>query len=353
MIRNKYLFSAALAAAALLAPMPLLAVQVVQKGSEAQRLVQDDGYIIFIHADGWDEFSESRCQQLVADAAIRKAAGKAMLMLLPYPECADGARWQKQQEYLGGLKVPTPSSFPALIFLDREGCHYATLKGRVVANGSVAELSELVADRLSKGRERRRLLADAEQTPGSTRAGRLFSAYQIDGLTWMSKETTAAIRKADPNNETGVITALDFDAYGFASNIAKNGVAAGKAEVDKMLDNPAYTPRQKQQICPAARRGVRLSESCANGFQACAMSGAGIPPACRLNARPLRWRANCPSARRAPTPCALPTAGAEWRSWYTGVSSMMVSTRWRKTFTGVLPGMSIGRMSTRSPCPGC
>ncbi len=265
MTKIKLLFSAAFAAAVMLAPMPLQAARVAQNGAEAQKLVQDDGYIIFIYADGWDEFSEARCRQLMADAAIRKAAGKAVFMPLAYPECADEARWQKQREYLGGLRMPTPSSFPALIFLDRDSRHYATLKGREVSRGTTAELAELVADRLSKGRERRRLLAEAEQTPGPARALLLFKAYQIDGLSWMDKDVQAAIRKADPNNETGVITALNFNAYGFANNIAKNGVAAGKAEVDKMLANPVYTPRQKQQMCAAAigmlRRQGGLAEA--------------------------------------------------------------------------------------------
>ncbi len=264
-IMKTFLFSLFLVSVALLAPMPLQAVAQAQTGAKAKALVKDDGYIIFAYAEGWDAFSEARCKKLMEASAIRKAAGQAVFMPLPIPEQPDEARRKKQEELLGGLKVPGVRSYPALILIDKDGWHYATLMGREVSRGSMAEVAALVADRMKKGKERRRLVAQVEQLEGTARAVPMFKAYQIDGLTWMDKGTVAALRRLDPNNETGVISALDFNGYGFANNIAKNGIQAGMEQVDKMLENPAYTPRQKQQMCAAAigmlRRQGGLAEA--------------------------------------------------------------------------------------------
>ncbi len=246
-------FSALMAGLTLSAALPLQAVQVAQNGTEAKTLVQDDGYIIFAYADGWDVYSRKRCEALMADKTIRRAAGEAVLMAYPIPEGADEAGRKQQEALRGELKIPGCRSYPALIFIDRNGWHYATLMGREVTRGSAKELAALITDRLKKGRERRRIEAEAFSSQDAPTCARLrFEAHHIDGLTGMDKFTRNDIRSGDPKDSTGVIRATDFNAHGFAGNIGRNGVDAGLAEVDRMLEDPAYMPRQKQQMCAAA-----------------------------------------------------------------------------------------------------
>ncbi len=265
---NKLIFSAMLGATALLAPLSLPAATVAANGTEAKKLVKDDGYIIFAYADGWDEYSKKRCERLMADKLIRKAARQAVLMPFPIPEKPDEARQKKQGELRGELNIPGSHSYPALIFIDKDGWHYATLIGREVARGSSKELAALITDRMEKGRQRRRMDAEASSTTDRTKRSRLrFDAHHIDGLTGMDKWTRQDIRDGDPKDTTGVIRATDFNAHGFANNIGKDGIKAGMERVDKMLADPAYTPRQKQQMCAAAlgmlRRDGSITEAAA------------------------------------------------------------------------------------------
>ncbi len=230
-----------------------LAAQLAANGSEAKKLVTDDGYLIFCYPEGWDDYGKKRCEALVADKAILRAAGNAVLMLYPVPEAPDEAQRRMLDERRGELKIPGAWSYPALIFIDGNGWHYATLIGRELARGSAKELAALIRERMEKGKKRRSMEAEAFRSSDPTKRARLrYDAHNIEGLSGMDKGTREAIRSGDPNDTTGVIRSMDFNAYGFACNIAKNGVEAGIAEVNKRLADPAYTPRQKQQMCAAA-----------------------------------------------------------------------------------------------------
>ncbi len=234
------------------AAMPLQAVQVAANAAEAKKLVKEDGYIIFSYAEGWDEYSKQRCEALMADKEIRRAAGDAVLMLNPIAEAPDEARATAIRELREGLNIPGAWSYPALIFISKEGWHYATVNGSVVARGKSRELAAIITDRMEKGQKRRRMDAEAFKVGGPSMARLRFDAHQIDGLSGMDKGTRAAIRAADPQDTTGVIRATNFDAYGFATRLGNNGVESGLRQVDAMLTDTAYTPRQKQQMCAAA-----------------------------------------------------------------------------------------------------
>ncbi len=239
--------------AALLAPLPTQAAMVASNGTQAQKLVEEDGYIIFAYADGWDEYSKSRCEALIKNDAIRKAAGDAVLMPLPIPEQPDEKRRKKQDELRGGLNVPGCMSYPALIMLDSKGQYYASIEGGPVARGKASDLAELIAKRMAAGKKRARLIAESEDASldGPARARKLFAAYQLEGLSWAGKGFAERLRKLDPKDEAGTVRATNFNGHGFAGKVSGMGVAEGMAEVDKMLKDPAYTPRQKQLMCAA------------------------------------------------------------------------------------------------------
>ncbi len=266
-MRTQSILIPLLAAATLLAPLPLPASQLVFKGADAKQRVKDDGYLIFAYADGWDEFSKERCDKLAHDNAIRKAAGEAVIMPLGIPERPNEARKQKQQETLGGLNVPGARSYPAIIMLDKDGNHYATLIGTEISRGSAKEVAKLITEHMEKGKLRRKLIAESEDASkdGPTRARKLAAAYRIDGLSWAGKGFADRLKKLDPKDEAGMVRAWNFNAYGFPHELNKMSLADAMAEVDKRLADPAYSNRQKQQMCAALlgtmRRRAGLPEA--------------------------------------------------------------------------------------------
>ncbi len=249
---KSFLLPALIGTCALTCTLPLPAAQQAPNYAAAKALVADDGYIIFAYADGWDKFSQKRCQKLIEHSAILKAAGNAVLMPLPIPEYTTEETKKAMEEHCGELKVPGANSYPALIFMDAKGKHYATLYGKDVTRGKVSRVAEMVADTLEKGKKRRDLLRRAEAAPGPEKARLTFEAYQIDGLTWYGKGFSEHIAKLDPQDASGANHAAKYNHYGLLDTLNKEPIDKGLAEVDKMLADPAYTPVQKQQMCVAA-----------------------------------------------------------------------------------------------------
>ncbi len=251
---KRIILPAILGATAILCPLPSSAATQVATYAEAEAkgLINDDGIILVAYADGWDKFSKKRCEKLLASEAIRKAAGNAVLLPLPIPAYTTEETRKQQEQLCGKLKVPGANSYPALIMLDREGRHYATLYGKEVARGKLSAVAGLLADRMAKGRERTRLLAAADKASGPEKAKFTYDAYQIEGLTGFGKGFGGHIAKMDPNDATGTKRAANFDHYGFVNAFEKMAPAELPAEVDKLLADPAYSNRQKQQICVAA-----------------------------------------------------------------------------------------------------
>ncbi len=250
----KYIILPALfAAAAMHGALPASAATLATTHAEAQArgLINDDGYVIFAYADGWDKFSKKRCEKLMAAAEIRKAAGNAVLMPWPVPEYTTDETRQAANERRGSLNIPGSHSYPALLLLDRKGRHYATIAGTPMARGKVSEVAELLADRMARGKKRFDLLARAEQTPGPEKAKLTLEAYQIDGLTGFGKGFNNHIAKMDPNDTTGAKRAANYNHYGLLDKLGKMPAKEAVAEVEKLLEDPAYSNRQKQQMCVA------------------------------------------------------------------------------------------------------
>ncbi len=248
------LLPALFGAAALVGTLPLSAATQVATYAEAEAkgLLNDDGIIFFAYADGWDNFSKKRCEKLMASEAILKAAGKAVLLPVPIPEYWS-EECQKQREAIcGKIGVPGSGSYPAIIMVTREGKHYATLYGKDVARGKVSTVAKLIADRMAKGKKRAGLLAAAENCQGPEKAKMIFDAYQLEGLTGFGKGFAGHIAKFDPQNSTGAPRGANFFLYGFMDLLYALASPELVKLVDRHLADPAYTDRQRQQICVAA-----------------------------------------------------------------------------------------------------
>ncbi len=249
---KKTFILSSLAVLSMLSALPGGAAQRVKDYEAAQALVTDDGYIIFAYADGWDKFSKKLCEELLADEAILKAAGSAALLPVGIPEQPNDIRQQELKKLCGKLNLPGVHSYPALIFYDKQHRHYATLSGEDVSRTEADELARLITARMQACKERLRLLEESDKAQGPQKAALLMKAYRINGLTGADKKTLQNIRKLDGKDTTGIIRSLNFNPYGFATELDKKGVKKGIELVNNMLKDDAYTDRQKQQICAAA-----------------------------------------------------------------------------------------------------
>ncbi len=264
MFRN-ILISSALASAALLAALPLTAATVVPSYNAVvgKNILTDDGIIVVAYPDGWNRYSEKRAKALIASATIRKAAGNAVLIPLPVADYTTEASKKAKADICGKLNVPGARSYPAFILMDREGKHYATLCGTTVVRGTDKEIADKLTELMAKGRERRRLLTQAEQTEGPQKARLVFDAYQIEGLSGWGKGFNGHIAKLDPEDKTGAKRAANYDHYGLLDKLGKLPPAEAMAEVDKLLADSAYTNGQKQQMCMAILGVLRRNGSVA------------------------------------------------------------------------------------------
>ncbi len=253
------LLPALLGAAALLSPLPLPAATQVASvpEAEAKGLLNDDGIIFFAYADGWEKRSKKRCEKLMASEAVRKAAGNAVLVPVPIPEYWSDECQKQREAICGKIGLPGSGSYPALIMVTRDGKHYATLYGKEIARGKIATVAKLVADRMKKGRERARLLAAAESATGPEKAKYTFDAYQLDGLTGFGRNFANHIAGMDPKDSTGAPRAAAYNHHGLMNQLNDLPTPELTNLVDKHLADPAYTDRQKQQICVAAVGALR------------------------------------------------------------------------------------------------
>ncbi len=262
------IFPTLIGAAALLGSLPSSAATQVASYPEAkaQNLISEDGIIVVAYADGWDKFSKKRAEKLLASEVIQKAAGKAVLLPLPIPAYTTRESKEQAATICGELQVPGANSYPALILLDAKGKHYATLCGREVARGKVSEVASLLTDRMAKGRKRAELLAAADAAKGPEKAKLTFDAYQMEGLSGFGKGFGSHIAKLDPQDATGAKRAANYDHYGLLGELGKMSPADIATRVDALLDDNAYTNRQKQRMCVAAI-GVLRRNAGAEGME--------------------------------------------------------------------------------------
>ncbi len=277
---NKYVFLAGLATLSLYGTLPATAAKQVATYAEAKPHIGADGFILFAYADGWDAFSKQRCEKLMADPVIQKAAGGALLIPMPIPEQPDEARKKQQEERLAGLSLPGSHSYPALFFYNNKSQHYATLMGSEVARGEAQPLARLISTRLEAGHKRERLLAEAEKLQGPAKAAKLVKAYQVEGLNWPGKWVANELAKLDPDDRSGARRSWNFSGHGFTGKISGMELKEALAEVDKILKDNAYTDRQKQQACAAALGVLRRKggNDCAAEFKRYARSMAMYGP---------------------------------------------------------------------------
>lgn len=252
-------FSLLLACALLTLPVSTtLAAQQFSSYEEATKRVTEDGYILFIHPEGWDRYGEKLCKKLVADEGLRKAAGNAALILAPIYQNRTDKTNAKAKQVMGALGYPGDMgdiSYPALIFYDKNGRQYAALHGEALVDASAKEVAKLVKQKMEARKKQQALLDEAAKTTDSAQKARLvFDTTRVSGVEWPNgvKET---LRNADPEDKQGYRAALDFG-FGIQANESLDSILK---RLDTALENEKLAAWQKQRACAVVIGHIRRS----------------------------------------------------------------------------------------------
>lgn len=252
----KKTFYLALFALGLLGTTPLHAAKVYKTQPEAAEAVTDDGYILAVHAEGWDRFSKAMCKKLIEDPKILEAAGEAAIILTPFYQYAGPEERSKQAEVWGALREPRANSmetYPCLLMYDKNGFLYGRVQGTLLYKGSMEEIAAEVKAKREAKHQQEALMQQADAASGVERAKLIAQACEIKGIERPDNYRNL-VRDADPNDESGMVKRLHFDPWAFAQKYCgkkKDGGLELSVEetvriMQEHLKDPAYSDEQKQ-----------------------------------------------------------------------------------------------------------
>lgn len=235
---------------------PLHAARQFKTYAAAEQKATDDGYILFIHPEGWDRYGEKLCKKLIADEGVQKAAGDAALILAPIYQNRTEKTNAKAKEIMGKLGYPgdmADISYPALAFYERGGRMYATLHGEPLVSATPAEIAKKVKHILDARKTQQALLDQSGAAGDAAEKNRLLlEASRVPGINWPGglKE---AMKNNDPEDKHGYRATLDF---GFGAK-KDESMQDFLKRLDAVLENKLLAPWQKQRACAAAIGHIR------------------------------------------------------------------------------------------------
>lgn len=237
---------------------PVQAAQQFPTVEAAKSKVTNDGYILFIHPEGWDRYGEKLCKKLISDKGVRAAAGDAALILAPIYQNRSEKTNAKVNEVRGHLGYPgdmADISYPALIFYEKGGRQYASIHGEALMNASVEGVAALVKEKMDAKRKQQALLdKSGAASDAAEKNSLLLEASRVSGIDWPGglKE---AMRNNDPDDKHGFRGALDFG-FGVKENESMEDFLG---RLDQVLENPKLSNWQKQRACATAIGHIRRS----------------------------------------------------------------------------------------------
>lgn len=252
------LFLLSLCAALVAAPVAQ-AAQVAQNYDQAKSMATEDGYILFIYGKGWDKKGDMQCRRLMAEPAIQKAAGNAVMILAPLLQFPDDAAKAEMKAVAGDLAYPSASlkiSYPAIVMYSKTNRRYAYICGPDVVKNDVKAIAARMEKHLKALRTQEALLAKAEGAQGGEKAKLLFEASHVQDAEGIDKVINE-IKKADPEDKSGYVAAQEYN-----NGFQKDPDAAATLEevlarLDKVIADPRYTAEQKQKTCAYAIGCIR------------------------------------------------------------------------------------------------
>lgn len=247
---NKIRLTIALACS--LFPMGAAALQKAEDFEQAKALVQDDGYMVFAYADGWDTFSKKACRNMLADKAVQKAIGNAAVLEFAVPNVSSKEDKEAVKKRFGALALPNPSQYPAIYMYDKSGRLYSTICIAFKDLKKYKSIASQIGARRDLARKQQELLDKAAKAQGVEKARLIGQASELPDIVPPAKALDQ-IKKADPKDESGYVRRMGYNPWGVAEASAKNkDWKAALADVEKRIADPAYTDDQRQKLYATA-----------------------------------------------------------------------------------------------------
>lgn len=239
---------------AALAALPSPAAQMAENYEAAKSLVQDDGYILFAYADGWDTYSRQICEKWMESEAVQNAAGNAVIMRAPVPNINSEEQKAADKAYYGELTLPDAPSYPAIFLISKSGRHYATITGNFMRKATAKKVAKLIHERLSQLSKQEELLAQSEQAEGVAKAKLIGQASEVEHLLPIISpvpKMLKTLKELDPEDQSGYQRRFKkpIDIMGELLNIEKKeSYKKAISTAEEMLKDPYYTTEQKQSL---------------------------------------------------------------------------------------------------------
>ncbi len=233
----------------LVAPLTATAYQKAENIDQGKTLVTDDGYAIVTYADGWDKYSKKTAEMMMADPAVTKALGNAVVMTLAVPNVTSKEEHEVNKKRFGNMDLSFPNVYPAIILYDKTGRRLADICIPYSERKDPAAVAAKVSKAMAGARKQAELLNKAESAKGVEKARLLGQASAIAGINRPNR-VVDAIKKEDPKDESGMarIAGLNLFDTAIASASTKDW-EADLATMKELMENPLLTTEQKQQAC--------------------------------------------------------------------------------------------------------
>lgn len=238
-----------LALSLLLAPLTATAYQKAENIEQGKTLVTDDGYAIVTYADGWDKYSKKTAEMMMADPAVTKALGNAVVMTLPVPNVTSKEETEANKKRFGNMDLSFPNVYPAIILYDKTGRRLADVCIPYSERKNPAAVAAKVSKAMDGAHKQAELLKKAESAKGVEKARLLGQASAIAGINRPNK-VVDAIKKEDPKDESGMVRIAGLNLFATAIESASTkDWEADLASMKELMENPLLTAEQKQQAC--------------------------------------------------------------------------------------------------------
>lgn len=232
-----------------MAPLTATAYQKAENIEQGKAIVTDDGYAIFTYADGWDKYSKKTTELMMADPAVTKALGNAVVMTLPVPNITSKEEHEVNKKRFGTMDLSFPNVYPAIILYDKDGYRLADICIPFAERNNPAAVAKKVQDAMKAAAKQRAILVRAEAAQGAEKAKLLAEAALVPGVR-KPRDVAKRIKQADPQDETGMHApaTLNLPHKAIATAGTKDWLAT-YAEIQELMKNPHFTVEQQQQLC--------------------------------------------------------------------------------------------------------
>lgn len=240
----------AILTAAVLVGFPLQAATVVKNYDEASKAVGKNGYIVFVYGANWDPTGLQICRKHMDSPAVKEAAGDAVMWTVPFYQLPTDEQKTDQNIKWGSLKLPhgfSAESYPALLLYDTKLDNYAVLNGALVQKGTPEEVAVKLKETLVNKSKRDEVMTKADAAQGVEKAKLLLEACRIPGLN-RPERIIETIKSIDPQDQSGAIRTLTYEPSAKAESYSEKSMAEAIADLEKLLQDPVFTPEQRQSM---------------------------------------------------------------------------------------------------------